>query len=119
VSPWTNSLFENGPGRCPRHPAALGSGPVTPIGDLWVFGGDGAIVRHIGFQSLSRLVASGHDIKVLVLGTPASTRTPVGQTSTASFTAQVSKLSAYGKAEHGKQEKRKELGRILMAHGDA
>ncbi len=58
------------------------------------------------------------DIKVLVLDTGVYSNTG-GQTSTASFTAQVSKLSAYGKAEHGKQEKRKELGRIMMAHGDA
>ena len=41
-----------------------------------------------------------------------------GQASTASFAAQVAKLAAYGKAEHGKSERRKELGRILMAHGD-
>jgi len=72
----------------------------------------------IGFQSLSRLVASGLDIKVLVLDTGVYSNTG-GQTSTASFTAQVSKLSAYGKSEHGKQEKRKELGRIMVAHGDA
>jgi pyruvate/2-oxoacid:ferredoxin oxidoreductase beta subunit len=114
--PWTNSLFENGPAD------ALGirlrwdqAGHADRR--LWVFGGDGAMYD-IGFQSLSRLVASGYDIKVLVLDTGVYSNTG-GQTSTASFTAQVSKLSAYGKAEHGKQEKRKELGRIMMAHGDA
>jgi pyruvate/2-oxoacid:ferredoxin oxidoreductase beta subunit/NAD-dependent dihydropyrimidine dehydrogenase PreA subunit len=114
--PWTNSLFENGPAD------ALGvrlrwdqAGHADRR--LWVFGGDGAMYD-IGFQSLSRLVASGLDIKVLVLDTGVYSNTG-GQTSTASFTAQVSKLSAYGKSEHGKQEKRKELGRILIAHGDA
>jgi pyruvate/2-oxoacid:ferredoxin oxidoreductase beta subunit/Pyruvate/2-oxoacid:ferredoxin oxidoreductase delta subunit len=114
--PWTNSLFENGPAD------ALGirlrwdqAGHADRR--LWVFGGDGAMYD-IGFQSLSRLVASGMDIKVLVLDTGVYSNTG-GQTSTASFTAQVSKLSAYGKSEHGKQEKRKELGRILVAHGDA
>ena len=113
--PWTNSLFENGPAD------ALGirlrwdqAGHADRR--LWVFGGDGAMYD-IGFQSLSRLVASGHDIKVLVLDTGVYSNTG-GQTSTASFAAQVSKLSAYGKAEHGKSEKRKELGRILLAHGD-
>jgi pyruvate ferredoxin oxidoreductase beta subunit len=113
--PWTNSLFENGPAD------ALG---VRLRWDqaghqerrLWVFGGDGAMYD-IGFQSLSRLVASGMDIKVLVLDTGVYSNTG-GQTSTASFVAQVSKLSAYGKAEHGKSERRKELGRILMAHGE-
>jgi pyruvate ferredoxin oxidoreductase beta subunit len=114
--PWTNSLFENGPAD------AMGirlrwDQAGHPERRLWVFGGDGAMYD-IGFQSLSRVVASGMDIKVLVLDTGVYSNTG-GQTSTASFTAQVSKLSAYGKAEHGKREKRKELGRILVAHGDA
>jgi pyruvate ferredoxin oxidoreductase beta subunit len=114
--PWTNSLFENGPAD------AMG---IRLRWDqaghedrrLWVFGGDGAMYD-IGFQSLSRLVASGMDVKVLVLDTGAYSNTG-GQASTASFTSQVAKLAAYGKAEHGKSEKRKELGRILIAHGDA
>jgi pyruvate ferredoxin oxidoreductase beta subunit len=114
--PWTNSLFENGPAD------AMGirmrwdqSG--HPERRLWVFGGDGAMYD-IGFQSLSRLVASGMDVKVLVLDTGAYSNTG-GQASTASFGSQVAKLAAYGKTQHGKSEKRKELGRILMAHGDA
>jgi len=114
--PWTNSLFENGPAD------AMG---VRLRWDqaghedrrLWVIGGDGAMYD-IGFQSLSRLVASGMDVKVLVLDTGVYSNTG-GQASTASFTAQVSKLAAFGKAEHGKSEKRKELGRIMIAHGDA
>ena len=114
--PWTNSLFENGPAD------AMGirlrwDQAGHPERRLWVFGGDGAMYD-IGFQSLSRLVASGMDVKVLVLDTGAYSNTG-GQASTASFTSQVAKLSAYGKAEHGKSEKRKELGRIMMAHGDA
>jgi pyruvate/2-oxoacid:ferredoxin oxidoreductase beta subunit/Pyruvate/2-oxoacid:ferredoxin oxidoreductase delta subunit len=114
--PWTNSLFENGPAD------AMGirmrwDQAGHPERRLWVFGGDGAMYD-IGFQSLSRLVASGMDVKVLVLDTGAYSNTG-GQASTASFTSQVAKLAAYGKAEHGKSEKRKELGRILMAHGDA
>jgi pyruvate/2-oxoacid:ferredoxin oxidoreductase beta subunit/Pyruvate/2-oxoacid:ferredoxin oxidoreductase delta subunit len=114
--PWTNSLFENGPAD------AMGirlrwdqAGHADRR--LWVFGGDGAMYD-IGFQSLSRLAASGLDVKVLVLDTGVYSNTG-GQASTASFTAQVSKLAAYGKAEHGKHEKRKELGRIMVAHGEA
>ena len=71
----------------------------------------------IGFQALSRMVASGADIKVLVLDTQVYSNTG-GQASTASFGGQVTKLSAFGKALHGRPEPRKELGRILMAHGD-
>ena len=113
--PWTNSLFENAPAD------ALGirmrwdqAGHAERR--LWVIGGDGAMYD-IGFQSLSRMVASGADIKVLVLDTQVYSNTG-GQSSTASFGGQVTKLSAFGKTEHGRPERRKELGRILMAHGD-
>ena len=58
---------------------------------LWVFGGDGAMYD-IGFQALSRMVASGADIKVLVLDTQVYSNTG-GQASTASFGGQVTKLS--------------------------
>jgi pyruvate/2-oxoacid:ferredoxin oxidoreductase beta subunit/Pyruvate/2-oxoacid:ferredoxin oxidoreductase delta subunit len=113
--PWTNSLFENAP--------AVASGirlgwdqAGHPERRLWVMGGDGAMYD-IGFQALSRMVASGADIKVLVLDTQVYSNTG-GQASTASFGGQVTKLSAFGAAIHGRPEPRKELGRILMAHGD-
>lgn len=114
--PWTNSLFENAPA------VALGirtrwEQEGHPERRLWVFGGDGAMYD-IGFQSLSRMIASGADIKVLVLDTQAYSNTG-GQSSTASFGGQVTKLSAFGTTVHGRPEPRKELGRILMAHGNA
>ena len=64
---WTNSLFENAPAD------AMG---VRARWDqmgwqnkrLWIIGGDGAMLD-IGFQSLSRMLASGMDIKVIVLDT--------------------------------------------------
>ena len=113
--PWTNSLFENAPA------VALGiraswDASAHPERRLWVIGGDGAMYD-IGFQSLSRMVASGADIKVLVLDTQVYSNTG-GQASTATFGGQVTKLSAYGKQLHGRPERRKELGRILMAHGE-
>ena len=83
---------------------------------LWCIGGDGAMYD-IGFQSLSRMVASGADIKVMVLDTQVYSNTG-GQASTSTFGGQVTKLSAYGKAIHGRPEARKELGRILLAHGE-
>ncbi len=115
VVPWTNSLFENAP------TVAMGirlRWDQTGHGDrrLWVMGGDGAMYD-IGLQSLSRMVASGADIKVLVLDTQVYSNTG-GQSSTASFGGQVTKLSAFGRELHGRQERRKELGRILMAHGE-
>jgi pyruvate/2-oxoacid:ferredoxin oxidoreductase beta subunit len=84
---------------------------------LWCIGGDGAFFD-IGFQSLSRMFASGMNVKVFVLDTQVYSNTG-GQASTASFGGQVTKLSAFGEAEHGRPEARKELGRILMAHGNA
>ncbi|HZM71993.1 MAG TPA: thiamine pyrophosphate-dependent enzyme [Candidatus Polarisedimenticolia bacterium] len=114
--PWTNSLFENAPA------VALGirsrwDQAGHPEQRLWVVGGDGAMYD-IGFQALSRLVASGADVKVLVLDTQVYSNTG-GQASTASFGGQITKLSAYGKAVHGRPEPRKELGRIIAAHGNA
>ena len=50
----------------------------------------------IGFQSLSRMLASGMDIKVLVLDTQVYSNTG-GQASTASFTGQDAKLAAFGR----------------------
>jgi pyruvate/2-oxoacid:ferredoxin oxidoreductase beta subunit/Pyruvate/2-oxoacid:ferredoxin oxidoreductase delta subunit len=113
--PWTNSLFENAPA------VALGirarwDQAGHPERRLWVLGGDGAMYD-IGFQALSRMVASGADVNVLVLDTQVYSNTG-GQASTASFGGQVTKLSAFGRSLHGLRERRKELGRILMAHGE-
>jgi pyruvate/2-oxoacid:ferredoxin oxidoreductase beta subunit/ferredoxin len=115
VVPWTNSLFENAPAD------ALGirarwDQAGHPDRRLWVIGGDGAMYD-IGFQALSRMVASGADIKVMVLDGQAYSNTG-GQSSTASFAGQVTKLSAYGRERHGRSENRKELGRVMLAHGD-
>ena len=114
--PWTNSLFENAPA------VALGvrarwNQDGHADRRLWVIGGDGAMYD-IGFQALSRMVASGEDIKVLVLDTQVYSNTG-GQSSTATFGGQVTKLSAFGKSLHGRTEARKELGRILAAHRGA
>jgi len=113
--PWTNSLFENAPADAMGIRARWDQAGHADR-RLWVMGGDGAMFD-IGFQSLSRMVASGMDIKAFVLDTQVYSNTG-GQASTASFGGQVTKLSAYGKALHGRPEARKELGRIMMAHGE-
>jgi len=114
--PWTNSLFENAPAVAAGVRARWDQAGHADR-KLWVLGGDGAMYD-IGFQALSRMVASGADINVLVLDTQVYSNTG-GQASTASFGGQITKLSAFGAAEHGRPEARKELGRILMAHGNA
>ena len=111
--PWTNSLFEN------AATAALG---IRMRWDqlgwqdklVWALGGDGAMFD-IGLQALSRVLASGMNVKAFILDTQVYSNTG-GQTSTASFTGQESKMYAFGPAVPGKQESRKEVGRILMMH---
>jgi pyruvate/2-oxoacid:ferredoxin oxidoreductase beta subunit/Pyruvate/2-oxoacid:ferredoxin oxidoreductase delta subunit len=116
LMPWANSLFENAPTVAMGIRASWDQ-DGHPDRRLWVLGGDGA-VYDIGFQALSRMVASGADVKVLVLDTQVYSNTG-GQASTASFGGQVTKLSAFGTTVHGRPEPRKELGRILVAHGNA
>src|SRR5215471_17507193 len=111
--PWTNSLFENAPAD------AIG---VRMRWDqmgwkdkpLWCLGGDGAMFD-IGFQSLSRLLASGMNIKLFVLDTQVYSNTG-GQASTSTFTGQNTKMSVHGKTYGGKQERRKEIAQIAMMH---
>jgi pyruvate/2-oxoacid:ferredoxin oxidoreductase beta subunit/NAD-dependent dihydropyrimidine dehydrogenase PreA subunit len=112
---WTNSLFENAPADAMGVRARwdqLGWSNKR----LWVVGGDGAMLD-IGFQSLSRMFASGMDIKVLVLDTQVYSNTG-GQTSTGSFKGQDAKMSFHGKVIQGKKENRKEIANIAMMHKD-
>jgi pyruvate ferredoxin oxidoreductase beta subunit len=111
--PWTNSLFENAP--------AMAMGVRTRWDQMgwqhkpiWCIGGDGAMFD-IGFQSLSRMLASGMNIKVFVLDTQVYSNTG-GQASTSSYTGQNTKMSVHGKAIDGKQERRKEIAQIAMMH---
>ncbi|MFP6674644.1 MAG: thiamine pyrophosphate-dependent enzyme, partial [Pirellulaceae bacterium] len=76
--------------------------------------GDGAMFD-IGFQSLSRLLASGMNVKVFVLDTQVYSNTG-GQASTSTFTGQNTKMSVHGKVVGGKQEARKEIAQIAMMH---
>ncbi len=77
-------------------------------------GGDGAMFD-IGFQNLSRAMMSGKPIKVLILDTQVYSNTG-GQSCTSGFFGQISDMAQYGKAIKGKEEIRKEIGLIGMAH---
>ncbi len=77
-------------------------------------GGDGAMFD-IGFQNLSRLMASGKPLRVIVLDTQVYSNTG-GQACTSGFFGQAADMSPYGAAQHGKIERRKELGLISIAH---
>ena len=106
--------------RCSRTPrpsrsasALAGTRRAAPDRPLWVIGGDGAMYD-IGFQALSRMFASGADIKVFVLDTQVYSNTG-GQASTASFTGQNTKMSRSARCSTGKQERRKEIAQIVMS----
>ena len=77
-------------------------------------GGDGAMYD-IGFQNLSRMMASGKPIKVIVVDTQVYSNTG-GQACTSGFIGQVSDMAQFGKVWKGKPEPRKEIGLIGMAH---
>ncbi|MFL5770015.1 MAG: thiamine pyrophosphate-dependent enzyme [Chloroflexota bacterium] len=111
--PWTNSLFENAPAVALGIRARWDQAGHTDR-RLWVVGGDGAMYD-IGFQALSRMFASGMNIKVFVLDTQVYSNTG-GQASTASFTGQNTKMSVHGNVFGGKQERRKEIAQIAMMH---
>jgi pyruvate ferredoxin oxidoreductase beta subunit len=111
--PWSNSLFENAPAyamglRMRWDQMGWGEKPI------WCIGGDGAMFD-IGFQSLSRMLASGMNIKVLVLDTQVYSNTG-GQASTSSYMGQNTKMSVHGKVVGGKTERRKEIAQIAMMH---
>lgn len=81
---------------------------------LFAVGGDGAMMD-IGFQNLSRVMASNKPIRVVVVDTQVYSNTG-GQACTSGFTGQVSDMAEYGMEHHGKEEVRKELSLIAMAH---
>jgi pyruvate-ferredoxin/flavodoxin oxidoreductase len=80
-------------------------------------GGDGAMYD-IGFQNLSRAMMSGLPLKILVLDTQVYSNTG-GQACTSGFIGQVADMAPYGSNKKGKQEKRKEMALISMAHRTA
>ncbi|MEE9533213.1 MAG: ferredoxin, partial [Acidimicrobiia bacterium] len=84
---------------------------------LFAVGGDGAMLD-IGFQNLSRLLASGKPIRVMVLDTQVYSNTG-GQACTSGYLGQISDMAAFGPSQHGKRETRKELALIAMAHREA
>ena len=115
-------LLQGGSYDAAVHEAELGGLTWTQFTDdefalcppIVAMGGDGAMLD-IGFQNLSRLLASGKPIRVVVLDTQVYSNTG-GQACTSGFTGQVADMSAYGKAQHGKTETRKEVSLIAIAH---
>jgi pyruvate-ferredoxin/flavodoxin oxidoreductase len=81
---------------------------------LFAVGGDGAMMD-IGFQNLSRLMASGKPLRVVVVDTQANSAGG-GQSCTAGFKGQAPEVADAGPEQRHKDEVRKELALIAMAH---
>lgn len=77
---------------------------------MWIFGGDGW-AYDIGFGGLDHVLASGENVKVLVLDTEVYSNTG-GQASKATPAAAVAKFAAAGK-----RVRKKDLGVIAMSYG--
>ncbi len=78
---------------------------------VWIVGGDGW-AYDIGFGGLDHVLASGHDVNLLVLDTEVYSNTG-GQASKATPRAAVAKFAA-----GGKRTRKKDLGMIASAYGD-
>jgi pyruvate-ferredoxin/flavodoxin oxidoreductase len=80
-------------------------------------GGDAALGDR-GLNHLSRTLASGKPIKMLVLDTQTHSATG-GQASTASFSGQLASDTPLGHSRQGKRQNRKEIGLLALAHRSA
>ena len=77
---------------------------------IWIIGGDGW-AYDIGYGGLDHVIASGHDVNILVLDTEVYSNTG-GQSSKATPTGAVAKFAA-----SGKPTRKKDLGRMAMTYG--
>ena len=78
---------------------------------VWIVGGDGW-AYDIGFGGLDHVLASGHDVNVLVMDTEGYSNTG-GQASKATFRSAVAKF-----ASAGKEQRKKDLGMLAAGYGD-
>lgn len=77
-------------------------------------GGDGSMFD-IGFQNVSRALMLGKPVRIVIVDTQVYSNTG-GQACTSGWTGQISDMAEYGKAFQGKEEIRKEMGLIAIAH---
>jgi pyruvate-ferredoxin/flavodoxin oxidoreductase len=93
-----------------RHLLTLADDFVTK--GVWIIGGDGW-AYDIGFGGLDHVLASRHNVNILVLDTEVYSNTG-GQASKATSRGAVAKFAAFGKSTA-----KKDLGALAMAYGTA
>ncbi|MBI4201271.1 MAG: pyruvate ferredoxin oxidoreductase [Chloroflexi bacterium] len=119
--PWIHSLFENTAATISGVEAAYkalsrrgrlnGDGPINFI----AFGGDGG-TYDIGLQALSGAIERGHRFLYVCLNNEAYMNTGIQRSSASPFGAWTT-TSPVGSVVTGKQQARKDLTRIIAAHG--
>ena len=97
--------------KCPHAKQLLSLADYLVKKDVWIFGGDGW-AYDIGYGGLDHVLASGHNVKVLVLDTEVYSNTG-GQASKSTPLGAIAKFAAAGKPA-GK----KDLGLMQMTYGN-
>ncbi len=95
---------------CPTAPAVLEAKDYLSKKSVWILGGDGW-AYDIGFGGVDHVLASGHNINIMVFDTEVYSNTG-GQASKASQIGQVAQFAAAGKAIA-----KKSLAEIAMSYG--
>jgi len=117
--PWIHSAFENAAatiaGVETMYRALRKKGKIDKEIKFIAFGGDGG-TYDIGFQSLSGTVERGHDMLYICYDNGAYMNTGIQRSSATPYGADTTTCPA-GSVIHGKPQKRKDLTRIMAAHG--
>jgi pyruvate ferredoxin oxidoreductase beta subunit len=118
--PWIHSAFENAAatisGIEAMYKSLVRQGKIPDRKIKFIaFGGDGG-TYDIGFQSLSGAMERGHDILYICYDNGAYMNTGIQRSSATPFGANTTTCPA-GDVIPGKQQKRKDLTRIMAAHG--
>ena len=118
--PWIHSAFENAAatisGIEAMYRSLVKQGKIPDRKVKFVaFGGDGG-TYDIGFQSLSGAMERGHDILYICYDNGAYMNTGIQRSSATPFGANTTTCPA-GDVVPGKQQRRKDLTRIMVAHG--
>ena len=116
--PWIHNAFENAASTISgveRAYAALKKkGKIKGDVRFVAFGGDGG-TYDIGFQALSGMAERGHDVLYALYDNEAYMNTGVQRSSATPFGAATT-TAPDGKVLHGKEEFRKDISKIMVAH---
>lgn len=118
-TPWIHNAFENAAATIAGVETMCRSlkkqGKINDEMRFIAFGGDGG-TSDIGFQSLSGAMERGHDMTYICYDNGAYMNTGIQRSSATPFGADTTTCPV-GSESQGKQQQRKDLTRIMAAHG--